>query len=453
MSDLLPIFQLDPRAGNQALSCVHCGLCLPVCPTYLETGLEAEGPRGRIHLMRALGEGEIKPTEAVRKHLDSCLDCRACETACPSDVVYHELLEETRIQLRQSTGKKSGDRVLRGVLFHLLPYPNRLKLALIVARIARSVGIDRLLPRRLRRLQEMLPADGPIWPTGLPARISAGGVGAIIAELQRLGPRDRRRAPRRTCVGFFSSCVGSAIFSEVNRKAVELLAASGVDVIVPPAQNCCGALHHHDGNVRSARESARKNIDAFLPKTHSAGVRIRGVRQADYIVTAVGGCGAMLREYDVLLRDDPAYANRAKEFVRRVRDISELLAILPLPPMRNRVNATATYHDACHLVHGQGIAEAPRKLLEKVPGLKLAPLSESDLCCGAAGTYNLLQPKMADELANRKLDCVAATGATILVAGNAGCSLHLSARARERGETIRVMHPVEIVHRAVFGSH
>lgn len=299
----------------------------------------------------------------------------------------------------------------------------------------------------------MLPAGGPIWPVGLPRQISTGGVGAIIAELQRLGPRDRRRAPKRTTVGFFGSCVGSALFGSVNQKAVELLTASGVDVIVPREQGCCGALHHHDGDARTARESARKNIDAFLPHLFSSGKKMRGVRRADFIVTAVGGCGAMLREYATLLRDDPAYAERAREFVKRVRDISELLADLPLPPMRNRLNATATYHDACHLAHGQGITEAPRKLLGKVPGLKLVPLSESDLCCGAAGTYNLMHPKMADELADRKLDCVAATHAQILVAGNAGCSLHLSARARQRGENIRVMHPVELLHQAMFGSH
>jgi glycolate oxidase iron-sulfur subunit len=233
------------------------------------------------------------------------------------------------------------------------------------------------------------------------------------------------------------------MFEKVNRQAVELLAVCGADVRVPRAQVCCGAIHHHNGNWEPAKEFARKNIDAMLGA---------GTEMPAFIATNIAGCGAMLKDYDHLLRDDPQYAERAKEFSSRVRDISEVLMELGLPEMKHPVNVTVTYHDACHLAHAQKVTTAPRKLLAKIPGLKLVPLAESDMCCGAAGTYNLTQPAMARDLAERKLRHIATTGAAVCATGNVGCAMHIQSEAEARGESVAVVHPVELLHRAVFGG-
>jgi glycolate oxidase iron-sulfur subunit len=425
--------QLDPRTYDRALSCVHCGLCLPACPTYTQTLHEADSPRGRIQLMRGLSDGVIDATPSVREHLDLCLDCRACETACPSGVVYHELIEETRARLLKDEKPSLEASFMRWMFFHILTHPLRLKLALLPARLLQRIGVYSLLrklklfswlPMQVRKMERMLPASGPLWPKRLPA---------FSRSL------DRSKAPVR--VGFFGGCVGSVMFDPVNRMAIELLTAAGADVVVPSAANCCGAIHHHNGAHDAAMELARRNIDAFAASNPPL----------DYVVTNVAGCGAMLREYDFLLRDDAAYAPRAKQFVSQVRDISEMLAQLGLPPMQYPVNETVTYHDACHLAHAQKVVNAPRELLAMIPGLKVMALHESDMCCGAAGTYNLTQPRMAAELADRKLRHIAATGAESCVAGNAGCSLHLQSAAEQAGQPLRMVHPVELLHRAVFG--
>jgi glycolate oxidase iron-sulfur subunit len=425
---------IDPRAYERGLGCVHCGLCLPACPTYTETGHEGESPRGRIQLMLGLAEGKIEPTASVRAHLDLCLDCRGCETACPSGVVYHELLEDTRGRLAKTQPLTAQDRFMRWLFFNVFVHPTRLKLALLPARLLqkvglygllRRVGLMKLLPVQLRKMEQMLPPTGPLWPAALPEKTAAG------------------TATTRT-VGFFAGCIGSVMFNDVNRKATELIAAAGANVAAPRAQGCCGAIHHHNGAHEPAAELARRNIDAFLP---------RGGAAVDFVATNIAGCGAMLREYDVLLRDDPAYAERAKDFVSRVRDISEVLAELGLESkLKHPVNETITYHDACHLAHAQKVTQPPRKLLAAVPGLKLVPLPESDMCCGAAGTYNLQHPEMATELAERKLRNIAATGAPTVATGNVGCAMHIGSEAAARGQAVRVVHPVELLHRAVFGG-
>jgi glycolate oxidase iron-sulfur subunit len=427
--------RIDPRAYERGLGCVHCGLCLPACPTYTQTGHEGESPRGRIQLMLGLAEGKIEPTDSVRGHLDLCLDCRGCETACPSGVVYHELLEETRARLAETKPLTVQDRFMRWMFFNVFVHPTRLKLALLPARLLqkaglygllRKTGVVKLLPARLRKMEQMLPARGPLWPKALP-------------EVHKPQKPD----PRATKVGFFTGCVGSVMFEDVNRKAVELLTAAGAEVVAARAQACCGAIHHHNGAHAPAVELAKRNIDAFLPANGPA---------VDSIATNIAGCGAMLREYDVLLRDDPAYAERAKEFVRRMRDISEVLVALNITDkFRHPVNETITYHDACHLAHAQKVTAEPRKLLAAIAGLKLVPLPESDMCCGAAGTYNLTQPEMATQLADRKLRNIAATGALTCATGNVGCAMHIGSEAVARGQRVRVVHPVELLHRAVFG--
>jgi glycolate oxidase iron-sulfur subunit len=460
-----PTLKLDRRTYDRALSCVHCGLCLPACPTYLQTGHEAESPRGRIQLMRGLSDGTIEPTRKVRQHLDSCLDCRGCETACPSGVVYHELIEETRDRLakhdrEQPPAFESYRGVLRWFVRNVVAHPNRLKASVLPVRLLQRSGVYHvlnrlrvmeLLPPALRKMEQLLPESGPIWPKPLPRFTGAKGMDAVLVALQNaalLGqngvtrPRPMGQGTRKI-VGFFAGCVGSIFYDRTNRQAIEVLAACGVDVYAPPQQGCCGALHKHGGEMDGARELARRNIDLFIPRDGTA---------VDYIVTNIGGCGSTMLEYDVLLRDDPAYAGMAREFRRRYRDISQMLAELPLPEMTRPVNITAAYHDACHLAHGQRIREVPRELLSRIPGLKLVPLAESDLCCGAAGTYNLEHPEMAGEMAARKLDQVAAANAEVLIAGNAGCAAHLVAQAKARGQKLSVVHPVELIHQAIFGA-
>jgi len=456
--------KLDRRTYDRALSCVHCGLCLPACPTYLQTGHEAEGPRGRIQLMRGLSDGSIEPTRKVREHLDSCLDCRGCETACPSGVVYHELIEETRDRLAKHDKEnppafESHRGVLRWFLRNVVAHPNRLKASVLPVRLLQRSGLYRvlerfrvmeLLPPAMRKMERMLPETGPVWPRPLPRFTGAKGMDAVLVALQNaalMGQNGAARRPAggretRKIVGFFAGCVGSIFYDKTNRQAIEILAACGVDVYAPPEQGCCGALHKHGGGLDQARELARRNIDLFLPREGTA---------VDFIVTNIGGCGSTMLEYDVLLRDDLEYAGMAREFRRRYRDISQMLAELPLPKMAHPVNLTAAYHDACHLAHGQRVREVPRELLSRIEGLKLVPLAENDLCCGAAGTYNLEHPKMADDLASRKLDHLAATKAEVLIAGNAGCAAHLVAQAKARGQKLRVVHPVELIHQAIFG--
>ena len=435
---------LDPRTYERALSCVHCGLCLPACPTYTTTHHEADSPRGRIQLMRALAEGVIEPTQSVRLHLDLCLDCRACETACPSGVVYHELIEETRAKLGTADRFTLSGRFMRWVFFHVFVHPTRLRLALLPARLMqrvglyglmRRVGLFRVLPIGLRKMEQMLPARGRLWPRRLPERIASG------TGYQPVNSKHGQVA--RATVAFFPGCIGSVMFDEVNRQAVELLAACGAEVLVPRSFDCCGAIHHHNGAEHPAVVRAKRNIDAALPKD-GPGV--------DQVTTTIAGCGAMLKDYAHLLRDDPEYAARAKEFSARVRDVSEVLFALGLPEMRHAVNETVTYHDACHLAHAQKVTAAPRKLLAAVPGLKLMPLAESDMCCGAAGTYNLTQPEMAQALAARKIGHIERTGAAVCATGNVGCAMHIQSEAEAAGKRLKVAHPVELLHRAVFGE-
>jgi glycolate oxidase iron-sulfur subunit len=289
-------------------------------------------------------------------------------------------------------------------------------------------------------MEQMLPAEGKMWPKALPEKVEPrGGMG--VSPMNSNHGRDARATSLR--VVFFPGCIGSVMFEKVNRQAVELLAAAGAEVVVPRSQACCGAIHHHNGAWQPSIEFAKRNIDAALPKDGPA---------ADRIVSTIAGCGAMLKDYDHLLRDDPEYAERAKAFVARVRDVSEVLAEVGLPEMRHPVNLTVTYHDACHLAHAQKVTGAPRKLLATIPGLKLVPLAESDMCCGAAGTYNLTQPEMATDLAERKLRHIERTGAPVCATGNVGCAMHIQSEAAAREKDLTIVHPVELLHRAVFGE-
>lgn len=446
-----PAITLSESAYAAGNTCVQCGLCLPACPTYLETGNEADSPRGRIRLMLGLHEGDVDLTPLGQEHLNRCLDCRACETACPSGVQYHLLIENARHRLAaltpQSSEQQGGlGRIGRWITFSVLTRPERLRLALLPARLLQKVGVygllrrtglTRLAPGVLGRMERMLSDRGPVWPTPIPPHCRAGGIDLVVKMLS-----ERSEAAKAT-VGFFEGCVASVMGSEVHHKAAELLCAAGADVVSPPDQICCGAIHHHGGEVDAAGEMAKKNIDAYLPATGP---------ELDYIITCTAGDGAMLRQYAEILADDPVYAERAQRFSAKVRDVTEVLLALGLPSFKQRLLGQVTYHDACHLAHAQGVTTAPRQLLEQIPGLTLVPLPESDVCCGAAGTYNLAQPEMAEELAHRKLENVKSTGCQIVASGNIGCNLHLQAQARTERSPVRFVHPVELLHEAVFGG-
>ena len=449
-----PTISLNAGALAAGRACVNCGLCLPACPTYLETANEADGPRGRIRLMLGMHDGDVPYTAAGQEHLDRCLDCRACETACPSGVIYHRLIEDARHKLEEhnhSAGAKPApsERLGRWMFENVLTQPARLRLALVPARILQKLGLwallekigaFRLLPQALQRMARLLPDDGPIWPRRLPPHSRGGGIDVVVSMLN---PATSGGAKPAAIVGFFEGCISAVMNSDVHRKAAELLCAAGADVISPPDQVCCGAIHLHNNDPEAARALARRNIDTYAPE---------GGPRLDYIVTCTAGDGAMLRQYGELLADDSKYAQRASEFSQSVRDISEVLGKLRLPPARSRLTGRVTFHDACHLAHAQRVLVPPRELVRTVPGIELVELPESDVCCGAAGTYNITQPEMADALARRKLDRIKETGCQHVVTGNIGCSLHLSAEARQRGQDVVLIHPVELLHAAVFAE-
>lgn len=419
------------RGGYAALDpCVHCGFCLPACPTYLATGDENDSPRGRIYLMRAVTDGRLELTDSVTRHLDLCLDCRSCETACPSGVQYGRLIEPFRIEMRQTSPGAKGEAPRgwfeRWVLYGMFPYPRRLRFSLWPPAIAQWTGLDRLaerfgllnlLPDKLRRMHRLLPRLRS-REAGLPAMLPAVG-------------------PRRARVALFTGCVADALFHHVNWATARVLQQNGCDVIVPQSQVCCGAIHYHSGAGEPAVQFAKRNLAAFP------------LDDLDAVIINVAGCGSMLKDYghmahEVAAEDDDLQ-KACDRFAGKVRDVSEFLAGLGTIPPQGEVPLTATYHDACHLCHAQKIRDQPRHLLSLVPGLKLVPLAESEICCGAAGSYNLTEGDMADRLAIRKISHIRDSGANVVISGNAGCTLQMQAALRDAGLDIPVVHPMEIL--------
>ena len=398
-------------------ACVHCGLCLPSCPTYLDLGLEADSPRGRIHLMRALEDGALEPTADVIRHLDLCLGCRACETACPSGVRYGALIEAARPFVEAA--RPGLQRWLRR--------------GLAVALTSRAVVGAAVAPLR--------PLARRRW-VGRLARRTGSGALAYLAAL----PGDRRAvlpdvlAPtgaERGSAVLLTGCVADVAFSRTNVATALLLRRAGVRVVVPRGLRCCGALALHLGDVAGARKLAR-----------SAG-RVLGGADADWVVSNAAGCGALLREYGELMPGDPGAATVAA----RARDALELLDEIGLPAPERAVECTVAVHDPCHLVHGQGVRDPVRRLLATIPGVRLVALDESDVCCGSAGTYNLTEPGMSRRLVERKLDRIVASGADVVAAANPGCVLQIRAGAVRRGLPVRVEHPLDLLAAAhgVFG--
>ena len=392
--------------------CVHCGICLPQCPTYRVLGEEMDSPRGRIYLMRASAEGRVELTETFQRHIDLCLGCRACETACPSGVRFGSLLEATRAQLRRS-GPPPRHRLLEALLFSIFPEPARLGAALTAFKLYKRSGL-----RRLVRASGVL--------RGLP-RLAA--MEALIEDVPAATPLPETLAARGRAVGrvgLLTGCVQRHLYPNVNRDTARLLSLAGFDVVIPRGQGCCGALELHAGRTDGYDAHARALAAAFPA-------------DLDFIVTNAAGCGSTMKEYGHHIAE-------LAPFAARVRDVTEVLAgaDLPLGPL----DLTVTYHDACHLAHGQRLRQEPRQLLARIPGLKLVELGDSDLCCGSAGIYNLLEPDLARELLDRKLVRIAETGARVVVAANPGCLLQIAWGCRERGLDVAIVHPVELLARA-----
>ena len=418
------------------LDCVHCGLCTAACPTYLETGNEADSPRGRIYLMRNVIDGKIDLDETVKGHLDLCLNCRACETACPSGVQYGKLIEPFRsFMAEKEPGRPVAalNWIQRWMLFHIFPSRLRTRLALAPVRLMQWTGIDwllrkigffSLLPRSMREMHGMLPSLRKHYGR-LPEFLPAEG-------------------KRRARVALFLGCVADAIYPETQYATAKVLQKNGCDVWIPREQNCCGALHFHSGKEEEARQLAAQNCDAF-------GLNGIDPNRVDAIIINAAGCGAMVRDYEHLLHGTP-HEESAKRFVSKMKDISEFLMELgPIKPT-HALPIKATYHDACHLRHAQQIQKPPRQLLEMIPGLELIPLPETDICCGAAGSYNLTQPEMATALGERKVGNIRSTGAQAVFMGNVGCIMQVARHMKKVDPDLWVAHTIDALWASYSGE-
>ncbi|GAA4221668.1 glycolate oxidase iron-sulfur subunit [Streptosporangium album] len=407
---------MDPKLIND---CVHCGFCLPTCPTYVLWGEEMDSPRGRIHLMKQHVEG-TPLTPEMAGHFDACLGCMACVTACPSGVRYDRLIEQTRAEVERTHVREPDDRALRAMVFQLFPYPRRLRAMRLPLRL--SAGLRRRIVPRLERINPSMAAMADLAPP-VTARV-------------RLPRRVEARGRRRATVGMLTGCVQGEFFPQVNAATARVLAMEGCKVVIPPSQGCCGALSLHSGQQGQAERFARRTIATF----ERAGV--------DTIVVNAAGCGSTMKEYAEILEGE--WADRARAI--RTVDLAEYLAELGPAAERHPLPLTVAYHDACHLAHAQGIRSQPRQLLAAIPDLEVREISESAICCGSAGTYNLFQPEAARELGDRKAERVLATGADLLVSANPGCTMQITSAIRRRGaEALPVAHIAQVLDASLRG--
>ncbi len=442
--------------------CIHCGFCLPTCPTYAVLGVEMDSPRGRIYQMQAVAEGRLAISDDFIEHMNCCLGCRACETACPSGVQYGKLIEAAREQIQLEAPAISADdkdvhteelytslfspamnatmqslaaTALRRFFFDLM-LPSRPVTSLVFAglKLYQRSGVQTLVRRtgildavnalptpfqgKLKLPEALMPqAGGDLIPTPIPEVTPALG-------------------QQRYRVGFISGCIMDQIFRDINEATIRVLSANGCEVITPLAQQCCGALHVHAGEAEHGRELARHNITVFESYN------------CDAIIINSAGCGSTIKEYGHLLRDDPVYASRAEAFSAKVKDISEFLTGIDWKRDMGELAYTVAYHDACHLAHGQKIRQQPRQLLQAIPGMKMVPLKEADWCCGSAGIYNITNQDMATQLLERKMDNIIASGASVIATGNPGCMMQIAMGVRERGLEMNVVHPVQLLDEA-----
>ena len=413
MRHSIPVDSLGPQAPAMAeavASCVHCGFCLPACPTYLELGEEMDSPRGRILLMKGALEGELTQ-EDVLPHVDRCLGCLACVTACPSGVEYGDLLTPFREMAEKQRSRSRMEELTRTLTNQTLPYPGRFRAAAALGRFTKI--FKPLLPPALRTMLDLLPER-------LPPR----------DPLPRLAPA---KGERRARVALLSGCVQQVLTPGINRATVDVLTSNGVEVVIPPRQGCCGALSMHTGAAEQARGLARRNFGVF------------DLDEVDALVTNAAGCGSGMHEYPLLFAGE-AEEQEARDFAAKVQDVTVFLDALgivspaPLPaPM------TVAYHDACHLAHAQGVTDAPRRLLSAVPNLTLVPIPEGEICCGSAGSYNIEQPEIAAQLGQRKAEAILSTGAQAVVTGNIGCMTQIESHLRRIGKPLPIYHTIEIL--------
>ena len=456
-----PAFQ-EPDAPPSALidTCVHCGFCLPTCPTYVLWGEEMDSPRGRIYLMKAGVEGRAELTSSFVQHFDRCLGCVACVTACPSGVQYGPLIEKTRAQIERRYERSFTDRLFRSALMTLVPYPQRMRVAMLplvlLGGLVRAIGRALMAPKAPLK---GVPYEGTSGAAPQPGEVRAKQPAADATLMQRVAAALALSPPvslfslfrnipehtpavgeSRMKVAVLTGCVQRLSFDDVNRATVNVLAAEGCSVTTPATQGCCGALPLHAGGIEQARRLARHNIEVF----EAAGV--------DRIVVNAAGCGSAMKEYKDLLQADPMWAARAHAFSARVRDVSELLVELGEPrATRQPIRARVVYHDACHLAHGQGVRTQPRALLQAIPGVELLTPADPEICCGSAGIYNLVQPEPAAQLGARKAKNIAALSPDIIATANPGCTIQITAAARVLGYKWPVFHPIQLVDASISG--
>jgi glycolate oxidase iron-sulfur subunit len=409
--------------------CVHCGFCLPACPTYKSWGNEMDSPRGRIDLMKGLSQGVISLDDTVVGHFDKCLGCMACVTACPSGVRYDLLIEAQRAKLEAAHPRGLGDRLFRELIFALFPYPGRLKLLTFpfvlyaasgVQRLVRWSGVLERVPLRFAQLEALSP------------NLSIGDLRLPLPEFT-----PARGGKARGRVALIAGCVQRAFFPKVNASTIRVLAAEGYDVLVPPGQGCCGALSLHSGRAREAKRFARALINRFARES------------VDAVLVNAAGCGSTLKEYGELFADEPKLRERAQAFASQVRDINEFLATVEPIARRHPIKMRVAYHDACHLAHAQRIRAQPRALLCGIPDLELLEIPDGELCCGSAGTYNLFEPKSALEIGERKVDNVLSVKPDVLISANPGCTVQIESILRRRGASLPAAHPMEILDASI----
>lgn len=466
-SDLHGFDSLHPPDPKHIDACVHCGFCLVTCPSYRVLGTEMDSPRGRIYLMDGIQTEQVSLNSTTAQHFDSCLGCLACTTACPSGVPYDQLLASVRPQVERNQPRVGGDRLFRQLIFFLFPYPNRLRWFLAPLFLYQKLGLQDLVRSTpwLKRLSPRLAAMESILPT-VPATAFTGSSLKKSAKKSAQSnqaaqnPVDQNSAAQnqvaqgqavsiipaqgktRYRVGMVLGCVQQLFFDDVNAATARVLTANGCEVVVPESQGCCAALPHHQGQEAQAQDLARQMIDRF----DGTGV--------DAVIINAAGCGHTLKEYGQILQDDEGYRDKAIAFSKHVKDVHEFLADVgltaPLKPLQTEA-LSVVYQDACHLLHGQKISLQPRQLLKQIPNLILKEPIDAALCCGSAGVYNMLQPEVAEELGQQKVNNLIQTGASVIASPNPGCSLQIQKHLREQGQQVDLFHPVQLLDRSIRG--
>lgn len=430
-----PSFDTDHPPDPKLIdACVHCGFCLSTCPSYRVLGKETDSPRGRIYLMDAINEGEAPLNTAIVQHFDSCLGCLACVTTCPSGVQYDKLIAATRPQIERNYPRSLGDRLYRSLIFSLFPHPDRLRMLLAPLMVYQKLGIPQLVRATglLQRFAPRLAAMESLLPD-INARCFQDNLPMIVPA----------QGKKRYRVGMILGCVQRIFFSDVNEATARVLSANGCEVVIPKSQGCCAALPSHQGEEDQAQALARQMIDSF-----------EGT-EVDAVIINAAGCGHTLKEYGHLLQDDPNYRDKAIAFSSKVKDVQEFLCTIGLTAKLSPLQAaplTVVYQDACHLLHGQKISLQPRQLLRQIPGVILREPIDAALCCGSAGVYNMLQPEVAHELGQQKVQNLLNTAASLIVSSNPGCSMQIGKHLGLQGKTVPVIHPIKLLDLSIRGE-